>query len=77
MQIKQNKMATVKTNIWDLKVGDTISFTNYAGSKRELTITRVTEKSWFCPNRNSFGTLASHEKSFKDFKIIRNKTTGA
>ena len=70
-------MATVKTNIWDLKVGDTISFTNYAGRKWELTITRLTEKSWFCPSRNSFGTLARYEKLFKDFKIIRNKTTGA
>jgi hypothetical protein len=66
-------MATVKTNIWNLKVGDTISFTNNVGSKREMTITRLTENSWFCPNRNSFGTLAHHEKSFKDFKIIRNE----
>ena len=77
MQNDKNKMATVKTNIWDLKVGDTISFTNYAGSKMEMTVTRVTEKSWFCPSRNSFGTLAGYEKKFKDFKIIRNKTTGA
>ncbi len=66
-------MATVKTNIWNLKVGDTISFTNYTGKKWELTITRLTEKSWFCPSRNSFGTLADYEKSFKDFKIIRNE----
>jgi len=63
-------MTTVKTNIWNLKVGDKISFTNYAGSKRDMTVTRVTEKSWYCPNRNSFGTLADYEKSFKDFKII-------
>ena len=62
-----------KTNIWNLKVGDTISFTNYSGSKIERIITRITDKSWFCPNRNSFGTLADYEKSFKDFKIIRKE----
>jgi hypothetical protein len=66
-------MTSVKTNIWNLKVGDKISFTNYFGIKKEKTITRVTEKSWFCPNRNSFGTFADYEKSFKDFKIIRDE----
>jgi hypothetical protein len=66
-------MTSVKTNIWNLKVGDTVSFTNNSGSKIERTITRVTEKSWFCPNRNSYGTLADYQKSFKDFKIIRNE----
>jgi hypothetical protein len=63
---------TIKENIWDLKVGDTISFTNNTGYKVEKTVTRVEEKSWYCPNRNSWGTLADYEKSFNDFKINRN-----
>jgi hypothetical protein len=66
-------MATVKTNIWDLKVGDKITFTNYAGSKRESIVTKVEEKSWYSPNRQSWNTLADYEKSFPDFKIIRNE----
>ncbi len=66
-------MATVNTNIWNLKVGDKISFTNYAGSKRENIVTRVEEKSWYSPNRQSWGTLADYERSFSDFKIIRNE----
>ncbi len=64
-------MATLKTNIWNLKVGDIITFTNYAGSKRESVVTRVEEKSWYSPSRQSWGTLAEYEKSFPDFKIIR------
>lgn len=64
-------MATVKTNIWNLKVGDRIIFTNYAGSKIESIVTKVNEKSWFSPNRQSWGTLADYQKSFPDFKIIR------
>ena len=66
-------MTTIKTNIWDLKVGDKIIFTNNAGSKRESIVTKVNDKSWFSPNRQSWGTLADYEKSFSDFKIIRNK----
>jgi hypothetical protein len=66
-------MATVKTNIWNLKVGDRIIFTNNAGSKRESIVTKVNEKSWFSPNRQSWGTLADYQKSFPDFKIIRNE----
>jgi hypothetical protein len=64
-------MTTVKTNIWNVKQGDIITFTNYAGSKRVCVITRVTEKSWFTPSRNSWGTLADYEKRFSDFQIIR------
>jgi len=66
-------MATVKTNIWNLKVGDRITFTNCAGSKRESVVTRVEDKSWYSPNRQSWSTLADYEKSFPDFKIIRNE----
>jgi hypothetical protein len=65
-------MATVKNNIWNVKAGDIITFTNYAGSKRESVITRVTDKSWFSPNRQSWGTLADYQKSFPDFQIIRS-----
>jgi hypothetical protein len=65
-------MKTVKTNIWNLKVGDKITFTNYAGSKRISIVTRIEEKSWYSPNRQSWTTLADYEKSFTDFKIIRN-----
>lgn len=65
-------MATVKSNIWNLQVGDKISFTNYAGSFREINVTRVEEKSWYEGNaRKSYGTLADYQKSFKDFKITR------
>jgi len=64
-------MATVKSNIWNLKVGDKISFTNNTGYKIEKEVTRVEEKSWYSPNRNSYGTLADYEKSFSDFQIIR------
>jgi len=66
-------MATVRTNIWNLKVGDTITFTNYAGSKIKRIVTKVGEKSWYSPSRQSWGTLADYEKSFPDFKIIRNE----
>ena len=66
-------MKTVKTNIWNLKVGDRIIFTNYAGSKRESIVTRVEEKSWYSPNRQSWGTLAGYEKSFPGFEIIRSE----
>jgi hypothetical protein len=70
---KGKNMATVKTNIWNLKVGDRITFTNYLGSKRESIVTRVTDNSWYSPNRQSWGTLADYEKTFADFKIIRNE----
>ena len=62
---------TIKTNIWNLKVGDKIAWTNYAGCKKEKDVTRVTDKSWYSPNRQSWGTLADYEKSFADFQIIR------
>jgi hypothetical protein len=70
--LKNNIMATVKTNIWNLKVGDTITFTNYAGCKIESIVTRIEEKSWYSPSRQSWGTLAGYQKRFADFTIIRN-----
>jgi hypothetical protein len=73
--VKQNRtdMATVKTNKWNLKVGDVISFTNYAGSFRSMEVKRVSEASIFTPSRKSFGTIADYEKCFADFKITRAK----
>jgi hypothetical protein len=64
-------MKTVKTNIWDIKVGDKISFTNYKNCLIECVVTRVEEKSWYSPNRESWGTLAGYQKKFPDFKIER------
>jgi len=64
-------MATAKTNVWNLKVGDKITFTNNIGYKVEQEVTRVEEKSWYTYSRNSYGTLANYEKSFIDFQIIR------
>ena len=40
-------MATVKTNIWNLKVGDRITFTNSVNYKVDILVTRVEEKSWY------------------------------
>ena len=71
-------METVKTNIWDIKVGDKISFTNYSNCLIECVVVRVEEKSWYTGRpdtstqwRKSWGTLADYEKSFPDFKIER------
>jgi len=64
-------MATVKTNIWNLEAGDVISFTNGIGEKRESKVTRVTEKSWYSPNRQSWGTLQGYT-GYKDFQILKN-----
>mgnify|MGYP003427107485 FL=1 len=66
-------MATVKTNIWDLKVGDRITFTNSANYKVDILVTKVEEKSWYALGRNSYGTLHSYAK-YPDFKIIRNES---
>jgi hypothetical protein len=65
-------MATVKTNIWNLKVGDRITFTNSVNYKVDILVTRVEEKSWYARGRNSYGTLQSYAK-YPDFKIIRNE----
>lgn len=67
-----NKMATVKTNIWDLKAGDRITFTNSANYKVDILVKRVEEKSWYATSRNSWGTLQSYAK-YPDFRIIRNE----
>lgn len=63
-------MTTIKTNIWDLKVGDVISFTNSVNYKVVITVTRIEEKSWYARGRNSWGTLQSYAK-YPDFKITR------
>lgn len=67
-------MATVKTNIWNLQVGDVITFTNNVNSLRKIVVGRVEEKSWYCINggRSSYGTLASYQKAFSDFKITKS-----
>ncbi|MBC7866250.1 MAG: hypothetical protein H7X88_01840 [Gloeobacteraceae cyanobacterium ES-bin-316] len=61
-------MATIKTNIWDLKIGDVITFTNSANYKVSIIVKRVEEKSWYSNGRNSWGTLSSYSK-YPDFKI--------
>ena len=65
-------MATVKTNIWNLKVGDRITFTNSVNYKVDILVTRVEEKSWYATGRNSYGTLQSYSK-YPDFKIIKSE----
>ena len=68
-------MKTIKTNIWNLKVGDRITFTNSVKYKVDILVGRVEEKSWYKAGtswgRNSWGTLQSYSK-YPDFKIIRN-----
>ncbi|HEY9701367.1 MAG TPA: hypothetical protein V6C58_02920 [Allocoleopsis sp.] len=66
-------MATVKTNIWGLKAGDVISFTNSVNYKVNIKVTRVEDKSWYATGRNSYGTLQLYSK-YPDFKIIRNES---
>ena len=63
-------MTTIKTNIWNLKVGDVISFTNSVNHKVVITVTRVEEKSWYANGRNSWGTLQSYT-IYPDFKITK------
>jgi hypothetical protein len=66
-------MNTIKTNIWNLKVGDRIIFTNSVNNKMAILVTRVEEKSWYDTfGRNSWGTLGKISK-YPDFKIIASK----
>jgi hypothetical protein len=70
---------TVRTNIWNLKVGDVISFTNSDNDKIEIHVTRVEVKSWYggimldygetANGRKSYGTLAIISR-YQDFQII-------
>jgi hypothetical protein len=63
-------MTTIRKNIWNLKVGDKISFTNSVNCRIEMLVTRVEEKSWYDKfGRNSWGTLSKISK-YPDFKII-------
>ena len=65
-------MTTVKTNIWNLRSGDVITFTNSVNYKVTINVTRVEEKSWYAgKSRNSYGTLERYSK-YPDFKIIKN-----
>ena len=63
-------MTTIKTNIWNLQVGDVITFTNSVNYKVTLLVNRVEEKSWYARGRNSWGTLQSYSK-YPDFKITK------
>jgi hypothetical protein len=66
-------MNTIKTNIWNLKVGDKICFTNSVNYRIEMLVTRVEEKSFYDTlGRNSWGTLCKISK-YPDFKIIASK----
>jgi len=75
--IKRNEIMTT-SNAKNLQVGDKITFTNLIGSEISITVSRVSEKSWYCHRggRNSFGTLESYSK-MKDFKIIKLTKSGA
>ncbi len=63
-------MKTTKTNIWNLEVGDRITFTNSVNCKQDILVKRVEEKSWYATGRNSWGTLQSYAK-YSDFLIIK------
>jgi hypothetical protein len=65
-------MKTVKTNIWNLEVGDRITFTNSVNYKVDILVNRVEEKSWYAIGRNSWGTLQSYSRH-SDFLIIKNQ----
>jgi hypothetical protein len=64
-------MKTTKTNIWNLKAGDRVTFTNLVNYKVDILVTRVEEKSWYAPRRNSYGTLQRYAQ-FPDFTIIKS-----
>lgn len=65
-------MKTVSTNIWDIEVGDRITFTNKVNYNVDILVKRVEEKSWYATGRNSWGTLFSYSK-LENFKIIKAK----
>lgn len=59
------------TNIFNLQVGDVITFTNSVNYFVSIKVTRVENKSWYDGKcRNSYGTLLSYSK-YPDFKIIK------
>jgi hypothetical protein len=65
---KAKNMATIKTNVFGIKAGDVITFTNSANHFVTITVTRVEEKSWYGKSRNSWNTLYEYSK-YPDFKI--------
>jgi hypothetical protein len=68
--MKTSEIKSAKTNIWDIKAGDRITFTNKVGYKCDILVTRVEAKSWYALGRNSWGTLYRCSR-YSDFKIIR------
>lgn len=62
----------IKENIWGLKVGDKITFTNKINYSVEIIVTRIEKKSWYAEGRNSWNTLNNYSK-YNDFKIIKSK----
>lgn len=59
-------------NIWNLEVGDRITFTNDVNYPVNILVKRVEEKSWYALGRNSWGTLQRYSQ-YPDFKIIKTK----
>ena len=71
---KQITMTTIKENIWGLRVGDIITFTNEVNYKVVIVVKRVENKSWYGNSvklRNSWNTLNRYSQ-YPDFKIIKN-----
>lgn len=72
-ETKPNNMNTIRTNIWNLEVGDIITFTNKVNYKVVRVVKRVEDKSWYDNGRNSWNTLNRYSQ-YPDFKIIKPKT---
>ena len=63
-------MTRKNKNIWDLKVGDIISFTYSKNNKTEIPVTRVEEKNWYSNGKHKWETIKLYSR-FPDFKIIK------
>lgn len=69
----------MKTNEFNLQVGDIITFTNKK-NKYHLYVRRITDKSYWASftveemkgHRESWNTLYSRKKKYPDFQIIKN-----
>jgi hypothetical protein len=64
-----------KGNVFGLDAGDTVTFTNSVNSKCSITISRVSDKSYwnaFNNSRGSWGSMLELSK-YPDFKITRKK----
>lgn len=70
----------MKTNEFNLQVGDIIMFTNERNYKYHLYVRRITEKSYWVSfrveemkgHRESWNTLKSYKNKYPDFQIIKN-----